>query len=696
LQEDAIQGNKVAMKAESPQPAVPPAPGHSRPADPPLAPWLQDQLLRDRKVDLLSLMPLVAIIALVALVGAVAWTVARSDARQARNKTITDALWVEQSLRFQLGVNEDLLRRLTLDSAAGMGLGIQAATARSHLISNPEAVSVAWHDEQGNVIRALPTRDAHVDRDLARDVAMRADHLSWPVSRPIYGPVRLHDDGDDPTVGLVMRLPDHRGYVSVTISLVRLLERHLPWWVAELYGVQLLDAGDRVLAQRKRRDPPQNAASYTLSFDPPLRGSLLRITAYQQPDSLRSVALFGAIGALAVFAVLALVVLYRSAQRRRAVELRLRGETAFRRSMEESLTVGLRAKDHQGRILFVNPAFCKMIGWDADELIGLEAPMPYWNPDNLHEVQARHHRLAEGGAISQAFETQFRHRDGRIIDVKVYEAPLIDARGIHRGWMGSVIDMTETKRAERLARLQDETMARTGRLVTLGEMASTLAHELNQPLSAIASYAAGMMNLMDRGNADPGMMRMATGKLAQQAQRAGHIIHRIHDLVKKREPRFTLVRLDEVIEETLTFLAADAREHRVQLHADMIAAPRALADRILMEQVLINLIRNGMEAMSEQRHGDRITIRLTCHDDQAVIEVIDQGIGIAPEFEGRLFDAFVSTKTQGMGMGLKICRTIIELHRGHLSCRPAPGGGTIFRLTLPLAAEDTTTEEPAA
>ncbi|HRM75471.1 MAG TPA: ATP-binding protein, partial [Paracoccus sp. (in: a-proteobacteria)] len=173
-------------------------------------------------------------------------------------------------------------------------------------------------------------------------------------------------------------------------------------------------------------------------------------------------------------------------------------------------------------------------------------------------------------------------------------------------------------------------------------------------------------------------------KTARQAERAGQIIRRIQDLVKKREPRFAETHLDEVIAETVEFLQADAREHRVELVTAIGPAPPAQADRILLEQVLINLIRNGMEAMGESRISDRIEVRLSTMDGHAVIEVADSGAGIAPELAGRLFDAFATTKPQGMGMGLKICRSIVELHGGSLTHRPGEAGGTVFRIQLPL------------
>ena len=389
--------------------------------------------------------------------------------------------------------------------------------------------------------------------------------------------------------------------------------------------------------------------------------------------------------ALAGFALLALLALYRNAARRRHAEKRLLGEIAFRRSMEDSLTVGLRAKDHQGRILYVNSAFCQLVGWPAETLVGHRPPMPYWSPDHLQETLERQTSLANGGATSQSFETRFRNKDGRDIDVQVFEAPLIDANGTHRGWMGSVIDITETKRAANLARAQDESLARTGRLVTLGEMASTLAHELNQPLSAIASYAAGALNLMEQGRNDPALLTPALEKMQVQARRAGQIIRGIQDFVKKREPHFAEVSLAEVISESIGFMAAAARENRARLVADLVAVPPVHADRVLLEQVLINLIRNGVEAMNTTtRKGDVLTVSLRpASGGGAIIEVADQGSGIDPKVDGRLFDAFTSTKTEGMGMGLNICRSIVELHRGQLTHRPNPGGGTIFGVILP-------------
>lgn len=646
-------------------------------------PWVEKQAWATSRIDLLSLVPLVAILALVSLVAAFVWAVQRSEADQLRTKLATDALWVEQTLRFQLSIDEDMLARLILDASGGEAVSVLDARARLHIAANPEVLSIVWYDAAGKVMRALPGLSGGED-DALLDRLLRSGRV---VSRPLYG------DARGPRVSLGMAGSDG-GVVMATISLPLMLERHIPWWIAELYAVRLGDAGAAPLAVRARRAQDPLAPSHTISFDPPLRGTTLTITPYQRPGGLLDTLLIGVIGGLAVFAVLALLTLQRSARRRRRVELLLQGEIAFRHSMEESLTVGLRAKDHQGRILYVNSAFCKLVGWPAEDLVGRLPPMPYWSPDHLEETLGRQAALAGGEIRSQSFETRFRRRDGTTIDVQVYEAPLIDARGLHRGWMGSVVDITEAKRAARAARAQDEAMARTGRLVTLGEMASTLAHELNQPLSAIAGYATGSLNILDQPAADTRLLRPAIEKLAFQAGRAGQIIRRIQDLVKKREPQLLPLALAEVVAETVGFLAAEAREHRLRIDVRQDGeVPSVQADRILIQQVLINLIRNGMEAMVEQRSGDLLAITLsTTTDGDACIEVADQGQGIPPDLGERVFDAFTSTKTQGMGMGLNICRTIVELHRGQLGFRPgAQGRGTVFTVILPADAGATET-----
>ena len=611
------------------------------------------------------------------LAGLLVWLVTRNEAEQLRMKLATDALWVEQTLRFQLAVDEDMLVRLALDPASGAASQVLQSRARLHIAANPETLSIQWFDREGRLTASVPEGVGIVGSDLVGALL----RTTATTARPVYG---TPEDGVAP---MARRISGGAGGVMVaTVSLPLILDRHIPWWIAEQYAVQL-ENGAGTMAERARRPVAEGAPSHAISFDPPLAGTLLTITAYDRPPALGNTALLAAIIGLAAFTILTLLAVQRNAVHRRRAEDRLRTEMAFRHAMEESLTVGLRAKDLDGRILYVNAAFAKLVGLPAESLIGQAPPMPYWSPASMAETLERQRQLAEGATVPQSFETRFRRPDGTEIDVQVYEAHLIDGTGKHQGWMGSIIDVTEAKAAARRARAQDESLARTGRLVTLGEMASTLAHELNQPLGAIASYAAGGLNLIEAGRADPAMLKPALEKLAAQARRAGLIIRRIQDFVKKREPRLVALDLSEVAADSMGLPTADAREMRVRLQADLPPdPPRVMADRILIEQVLVNLIRNGMEAMAEgPRSGDTLTVRLTPRGQTLELQVIDQGPGIAEGLADQLFDPFTSTKAQGMGMGLNICRSIIELHHGTLSHAPNPGGGTVFSVILPLA-----------
>jgi two-component system sensor histidine kinase DctS len=646
-------------------------------------------ILGARRLDLLALIPLLAIVALVGLVGTLVFMVVQADAVRARAKLATDALWVEQTLRFQMAVDEDLLVRLALDAAAGTPQDLLLARARVHLAANPETLAIRWFGPDGRLVAAIPGGSSAAEEKLAAQLLA----AGTTPSRPVYGRVEMG------AVALAERVSATGaaagGVVVATLSLPIMLERHIPWWIAEQYGVRIADASGG-LAERARRPTAATAPRHGISFDPPLAGTTLEIMAYDAPNAFGNTALLGAIFGLSVFAVLALAVLYRNGNRRRAAEDRLRAEMAFRRAMEESLTVGLRAKDLSGRILYVNAAFCNLVGIAAADLAGRAPPMPYWAPDTLDETLARQRQLAEGTAVQQAFETRFRRADGSEIEVQVYQTPLIDAGGRHRGWMGSIIDITAAKHAARLARAQDESLARTGRLVTLGEMASTLAHELNQPLAAIASYAAGGLNLFEQASPDIGLLHQAFEKMAAQARRAGLIIRRVQDFVKKRSPQLAPLDLPEVLAEALQLMGPDAREHRVKL-ASLIEGrvPAVLADRILIEQVLVNLIRNGIEAMAEgPRHGNDLTVRIAQTEAGVALEVMDRGPGISAAVAASLFDPFTSTKSEGMGMGLNICRSILELHHGSLSHAPRAGGGTVFTVTLPRPPEGVVAEPP--
>ena len=380
-------------------------------------------------------------------------------------------------------------------------------------------------------------------------------------------------------------------------------------------------------------------------------------------------------------------------QIRLATEGALRQQMSFRTAMENSLVTGLRARDLEGRVTYVNPAFCQIVGYPPEELIGRLPPMPYWVPEAMDEYQQRFAGVL-AGTITPQFETVFQRSDGTQVPILVFEAPLVDSNGKQTGWMGSILDISDRKRVEELNRQQQEKLQSNARLATMGEISSMLAHELNQPLAAISSYTTGALNLIERASSsqtpiDCATLKPALEQASAQARRAGQIIRSVHQFVKKRAPECREVSLQDLVESIRALIELQARKFYVVLQTSIPPdLPMVRADSMMIEQVLLNLTRNAIEAMRDVAPALRV-LHLVAHFDaagaQVAVDVIDQGHGMTPDVAERLFSPFFSTKAEGMGMGLNICRSAIEFHGGTLSHDANPQGGTIFKFTLPVA-----------
>jgi two-component system sensor histidine kinase DctS len=411
---------------------------------------------------------------------------------------------------------------------------------------------------------------------------------------------------------------------------------------------------------------------------------------------------------LTLLGVVALLV--HDVRKRGKVESALADALAFRKAMEDSVMTGLRARDLHGRTSYVNPAFCAMVGYDGHELIDRDLP-PYWPLEQIAEYQTRQQRRFAGSASShprEAFETTFVRKNGERFPVMVFEAPLLDSAGRHTGWMSAVLELTAQRRVEEIARQQQERLQATARLATAGEMASLLSHELNQPLSAIAAYATGSLNMMDaqtradeQGGAPDAdlwpMLHQASQRIAEQAERAGRVIKSVHDFVRRRENAREVVRVDALIDAILPLARLQARKSDTRLELDLGSPmPKVRCDRAMVEQVLLNLTRNGIQAM--QGAGSAappvLTLRVRqTHAQWVRISVSDRGPGVDDDVAKKLFTPFFTTRADGMGLGLSVCRSIIEQHGGALdfaNLRDSQGNvlGAEFRFTLPAAPVD--------
>jgi len=498
--------------------------------------------------------------------------------------------------------------------------------------------------------------------------------------------------------------------------------------------------------------------------------------------------------ALSLIIIISLLALWRYTRFRSNAEAALMAETSFRRAMENSMSTGMRVLDMQGRIAYVNPAFCRMMGWNETDLLGKSIPYPYWVPGKYDEHQRILDLLMSGKTPSTGLEVEAQRRDGSRFTSRMYVSPLRDPNGEQIGWMTSMTDITEPKRIrealtaaherfmtvleglddaisvvadtpaglellfanrtyrrlfgsqpsghselmggrrgrfsgmtieqyapsadcwfevhhrmliwtdgrkvrmqvarditerrkhEEDSRIQQEKIQLTSRLTTMGEMASSLAHELNQPLTAIANYNMAIVAMIKSGNISQEKLLSALEKSANQAERAGKIISRIREFVKRSEPRRQSTPVSKIIDNTLDLADIDARKRRIKIEANVPDdLPNVLADPILIEQVLLNLVKNGLEAMANS-DADTLYVNAYLQDTQIEVRVIDRGHGLKePE---RLFEPFFSTKSEGLGMGLNICRTIIESHHGRLWAEANPEGGTIFRFLLPCAPKE--------
>ena len=469
------------------------------------------------------------------------------------------------------------------------------------------------------------------------------------------------------------------------------LRQNVPWWLARKYDVRLVDSFGEVIASTTEGRELSGRESHRISLEPTLTDGYLELIAR---DRVRP--WYRSLPAAMVAGFVVLIAAITWMLRRQVIdvsraEAAWRTEAAWRSAMEDSLTVGLRARDLDGRLVYTNRAFADMVGFAPEDLHGLLPPMPYWPPGSTEAAMQRHQRNMAGEAPREGYETRWRHREEHALDVMIFETPLVDARGRQIGWMGSVLDITERKRLEDRERRHTETMAHHARLTMLGEIASTLAHELNQPLTAISSYNAGVLNSLQRSDAsapaDPAVLR-ALQRLGEQAAHAGRIVQRIRQFLTRREPQLEACSLNHIVDGAATLLKRefDRRGVRLALTLDP-ALPNLVADAVLIEQVVINLLRNASDALTERADADRrieASTRRTPDLRFVRIDVRDNGPGL----QGRRIEAlcapFYSTKAEGMGMGLAICRSILEAHQGVLDAVESPGGGAWFSMTLPV------------
>ena len=813
--------------------------------------WRQwwDRLPPSRQDRLAVLGPLLSVLLfLTAIFSAVAYFT-HQEANREQEAVMRDTEYAQQRLRLRLLERQEQLMRLARDIANRSVEETEFVfQAEAVVMQNPELLSVHWIGPFREVVTgyASPSAPAHAQRRagdlLPPNSTDGAFELARDLHQPIYSrPLRWPDSGS--TIVLLVPFEDQRrfgGAVLAEYSVEGLLRYGVPAEVLARYAVTFvgedgtLHAGTPlkpITTPLSRLPWAARAQRHELPISPIGNSLLVRAEGLRADRDAGSEAFFWIVGAMSVATIWMLLGNMRHTRRRLQAQRALVAETNFRRAMENSMLTGMRALDMEGRITYVNRAFCNMTGWSEAELIGTTAPFPYW-PEAEHDtLMARLQDEIAGRNAPGGFEVPVKRKNGSIFYARMYVSPLVDAQGRQTGWMTSMTDITEPKRireeltasydrfatvldsldeaisvaplhsnellfanhiyqrwfgqgaaghermlelcasvpvlppqdhtdhvdslvglpadalveaiaehtqilvpelgkwlevrtryltwvdgrlvqmliasditarrhAEEQAALQAERAETASRLITMGEMASSVAHELNQPLTAISNYASGMISRLQKGQMGPEDLLGALEKTVRQAQRAGNIIQRIRAFVKKSEPNPTLSDVAQMVANATELADIELRRHMVRLNIYVAARlPRLMVDPILIEQVLINLLKNAGESIQHaqrppgQRHVELQVVPRTVEGRDVVeFTVRDSGSGIPQDRLDRIFEAFYSTKAEGMGIGLKLCRSIIESHHGRLHARNLYNGSEVagceFTFWIPVSPQD--------
>ncbi|MEN9781191.1 MAG: hypothetical protein RL014_2339 [Pseudomonadota bacterium] len=772
------------------------------------------------------LAPLAAVALFLAAIVAAFTYLRFEELEREREAVIRDVEYAQQRVRLRLLERQEDIMRLARDAAAReIDLEEFINRAESLVSAHPELQAISWIDARRSVRTsyATPSLPSQRLRLPGSTLRLRDIESSFNLARdlqtPVYSQPTISEDGTEP---LQLHVPlffqgRFSGMVLAEYSIDSLLRYAVPPEVSSRYATAFVDANGQLLAGS---DPPSRAMGLftgqpgsAMAYDSPVspvgNGLVLRGQAYRASMGVVGSGLFWLVGALSVVTAWMLVGNWRHTRRRMQAQQALVAETNFRRAMENSMPTGMRALDLEGRITYVNAAFCQMTGWNESDLVGRTAPFPYWPEEDREMLTSRLEDELQGRTTPGGFQVRVKRRDGSLFDARMYVSPLIDAVGRQTGWMTSMTDITEPNRireqlqasherfttvlealdasvsvaplgseellfanklyrmwfgtnsvghldlltsageseipprslagqdpqgdvdayaglpldtvtsaqtesaeiyvprlekwlevrarylnwvdgrlaqmviatditprrtAEEQAAAQAERAQSASRLITMGEMASSVAHELNQPLTAINNYCNGLISrIRGRQIAEDDLLG-ALDKTARQAQRAGQIIQRIRSFVKRSEPNRTPSDVGAIVAEAVELAGFELRRRNVRLsHYVAARLPQLVVDPILIEQVLVNLLKNAAEAIDHaqrplaQRSVElRVLPRVV--DEQPVVEfsVTDSGSGLAPEVMQRLYEAFFSTKPEGMGIGLSLCRSIVESHMGRM------------------------------
>ena len=788
--------------------------------------------------------PLASVLLFLAAIISAFWYLRNEEMEREVESVTRDTEIAQQQIRLRLIENQEQLVRMAREFVT-RELVVADFTPQARTFANdrPEITQFAWlgADRKPRARHSVQAdREDGVTPSNSAPVPGRSE-IDWAfiaardLRQPTYS--RSFKDGNGSMVFQVHVPMLHRGQFAGALvaeySIDVLMRHFVPVEVTRRHAIAVIDEHEAIIASSVLPMPglarQRTAILHDVPLAPAANGLALRGSGYRSSVGLISNTLFWMVVALSVLTLWMLLGTWRHMRRRAQIQGALVQETNFRRAMENSMLTGMRAMDTEGRVSYVNPAFCAMTGFTEDELIGRLPPYPYWPNERIDENTRLLQQELQGRSPAGGIEVKVMRKNSTLFDARMYVSPLVDSRGQQTGWMTSMTNITEAKRirdqlsasherfttvlegleaavsvlsvqqgellfanrsyrlwfgadslghallasgtaltlpitlndndgednlsglptqelaglganprevyaasldkwfdvrarylqwtdgglaqmliatdvtarrrAEELSAHQAEKAQVSSRLITMGEMASSVAHELNQPLTAITNYCNGMVSRVKADTIDRDALLAALGKTARQAERAGQIIHRIRAFVKKSEPQRQPSQAKAIVEDAVELASIELRRRNVAiLHYVAQRLPDISCDPILIEQVLLNLLKNAAEAIDSaqlppaRRHIELRVIPRHSAEEGGVIEfsVTDTGPGLAEEVIARLYEAFFSTKAEGMGIGLSLCRSIVESHRGRIKAQNLYNGdlvtGCRFSFTLPVDA----------
>jgi PAS domain S-box-containing protein len=374
--------------------------------------------------------------------------------------------------------------------------------------------------------------------------------------------------------------------------------------------------------------------------------------------------------------------------RRRNTEATLRASEERWRSMFEASAVGIAVLDQQHHFAATNEALQKMVGYSGEELQSL-GPLDITHQDDREATQKLIEDVRNGKRQDLPTEKRYRRKDNKVIWVRVSAARVLDSSGSLQGIPAIIEDITERKRAEVAWHDARDALSRATRLTVMGELSASIAHEVNQPLAAIIANGQACERFLGFSPPDLDEVKDAVGEIVRDGRRASEVLKRIRAMSKNTAPERGQMDVNHAIAEVLALTRDELRRHRVAVQTDLRSKlPTIMADRVQLQQVVLNLVMNGIDAMRAVTDRPRIlTVRSQLNDQgNIVVNVADSGVGLDSANRDRIFESFFTTKPEGMGMGLAISNTIIEAHHGRLWAESGSPFGAVFGFTLPLAA----------